>query len=192
MSWYKANASTFSANLPETANAKSFHMGSPSNERKNQPFLNLVCVSATFAPSASASDKKPTVYIDPPIHKQFQIYSPALSHRETTQAHGLPGLRVPDICIAWKAKKPAGKKPFLPLYCPSSTDLQCTRSQGNIAEKIHIGAWELKLLSKWKVENESLRMWAIWDSPLEGNQVIPSSETRRDMGWREWKWKPWP
>jgi hypothetical protein len=37
-----------------------------------------------------------------------------------------------------------------------------------------------------------LRMWAIWDSPLERNQVIPSSETRRDMGWREWKWKPWP
>lgn len=86
-----------------------------------------------------------------------------------------------------KLKNLQEKKPFLPLYCPSSTDLQCTRSQGNIAEKIHIGAWELKLLSKWKVENESLRMWAIWDSPLEGNQVIPSSETRRDMGWREWK-----
>lgn len=130
-------------------------MGTPANERNNQPFLRFVCVSATFAPSASASDKKPTVYLNPPIHKQLQIYSPALSHRETTQAHGLPGLQVPDICIARKAKNLQKKCPFCPCTACHPLIFNILDPRGNIADKIHIGDWELSLLRKWVVENEN-------------------------------------
>lgn len=193
MSWYKASASTLSANLPGTANTKSFHMGSTSNKRKNQPFLSLVCMSATFAPSASASDKKPTVYLDPAINKQFQIYSPALSHRETTHAHGLPGLRVPDICIARKRRKHCRKIALLAPVLPVTHWSSMYSIAGEILKiksTLGFGNW-----GSWANGYLGMRVWGCGqprDSIPMGNQVILSSETRRNMGWRGRKWKPWP